>query len=112
MKRLLSLCLVVIMLLSMTGCEEKGLSEGSIQEGFCYDITGIPLDATVMVVNGIEVPMDMYVNLLSSACIEFQQFMYSYGLPLDWEFEFSDGTTPVALMTERALGDAKYYAQV
>ena len=111
MKKLACILMVLAMCLSFAACGQK-LSEGSIHEGLCYEQTGIAPDATVMVVDGVEVPMDMYLNCLFTSCMSLEEFVAQYGMSLDWEFVFSDGLSMKDLVVEDAMANVQFYAQI
>lgn len=110
MKRLAALALALAMACTLFGCGST--KSGTITEGVCYETTGISPDATVMTVDGIEVPMDMYFYNLCYAATYMESFMTSYGMEFDWDMDLGDGTNVLDAVRESALVNTKNFAVI
>ena len=58
MKKLIALLLALVMVLAMAGC---GAKEETKPTGLFYDLTGLDPAATMLSVDGQEVPTEMYL---------------------------------------------------
>ena len=111
MKRFLALALALTMLGTLAGCG-SGFDGGKIKEGVCYEATGIAPDATVMKVDGIEVPMDMYFYNLCYAASYMDNFMSMYGMTFDWSMDLGDGTTVLDAVRDSAMSNTRNFAVI
>jgi len=132
MKKLISILLVLILLLSfMAGCgkpdgkeDELGLDYDAVPTIFC-DITGIPHDQIVMTVGNVEVPAELYFYWVCYVCSSLEYNILSeysnygmYGSCINRETMTVDWTSTYANMPlmEYALAQAedtiKYYMSI
>lgn len=132
MKKLISILLVLILLLSfMAGCgkpdgkeDELELDYDAVPTIFC-DITGIPHDQIVMTVGNVEVPAELYFYWVCYVCSSLEYNILSeysnygmYGSCINRETMTVDWTSTYANMPlmEYALAQAedtiKYYMSI
>ena len=91
MKRILAAALSLALLVSLAACGGKDrFDAGKVEEGVCYQLTGIAPDAVAMRVDGIDVPMDMYFYNLCYAASYMESYMNMYGMDLDWSMELQE----------------------
>ena len=112
MKRLTCALLVLTLCLTMAACGEKTETKGTITEGLCYEATGISPDETVVTVDGVEIPMDIYYYFLMESTIYAEQFLGYYGMELDWEMKFSGESTVADVVREEAYLNAVQLATI
>ena len=89
--------LTAVLTLGITTAFPPVFTKGQIQEGLCYETTGVCPDAVVLSVDGTGVPADLYYFMLCSECSSIDAVLQQYGGSIDWEMDMGDGLT---------LGDA------
>lgn len=131
MKKLVSVLLVLTIILStLAGCGQAGSPEDAQQEldaapTLFFDLTGIPLDQTVMTVGNTQVPAELYFYWVCYVCSSLEYNIMSeysnygmYGSCIDRETMTVDWTSTYANMPlmEYALAQAedtiKYYMSI
>ncbi|MBQ5739844.1 MAG: peptidylprolyl isomerase [Oscillospiraceae bacterium] len=109
-KRIIALVLTLVMALSLVGCGEKKMTEGTITEGLCYELTGISPDTVIAVVDGVEIPMDFYFYWLNYGASYMEEFMSYYGMELDWELALSGEETVLDFVRGDAMNTVCLFA--
>ena len=90
--------------LGITAAFPTVFTAGSIEEGLCYEATGIRPDAVVVAVDGNTASADFYYYMLTYACANMDSVMRYYtGSGIVWDMELSDGKTVGELVREEAL---------
>ena len=111
MKRILAAALSLALLVSLAACGGKDrFDAGKVEEGVCYQLTGIAPDAVAMRVDGIDVPMDMYFYNLCYAASYMESYMNMYGMDLDWSMELQEGETGLDVTKDSILENTKSFA--
>ncbi|MBR2895979.1 MAG: peptidylprolyl isomerase [Oscillospiraceae bacterium] len=130
MKKLFSILLVLTMLLC-TAC--GGTSTDSGKEGngsapastIFSEVTGLPMDETAMIVDGNEIPTDLYLYWVATIAsnMEYQISMYNtyYGMygellnedmSVNWDAEFTAGQTLGEYVGEQVINSAAGFAVI
>lgn len=79
-------------------------TDGSIQEGLCYETTGVCPDAIVATVDGTPVPADLYFYFLCYEGSEINSMLQYYmGGNVDWDMELGEGRTIRDIAKDGAL---------
>lgn len=78
-------------------------SSGTVQEGICYEATGVSPDAIVASVEGNTATADLAAYYIIYNASYLDSFMSYYGMTLDWTAEVEDGVT----MNDYVLRDAR-----
>ena len=113
MKRILAAALSLALLVSLAACGGKDrFDTGKVEEGVCYQLTGIAPDAVAMKVDGIDVPMDMYFYNLCYAASYMESYMNMYGMDLDWSMELQEGETVLDVTKDSILENTKSFAVI
>ena len=113
MKRILAAALSLALLVSLAACGGKDrFDAGKVEEGVCYQLTGIAPDAVAMKVDGIDVPMDMYFYNLCYAASYMESYMNMYGMDLDWSMELQEGETVLDVTKDSILENTKSFAVI
>ena len=113
MKRILAAALSLALLVSLAACGGKDrFDAGKVEEGVCYQLTGIAPDAVAMRVDGIDVPMDMYFYNLCYAASYMESYMNMYGMDLDWSMELQEGETVLDVTKDSILENTKSFAVI
>ena len=113
MKRILAAALSLALLGSLAACGGKDrFDAGKVEEGVCYQLTGIAPDAVAMRVDGIDVPMDMYFYNLCYAASYMESYMNMYGMDLDWSMELQEGETVLDVTKDSILENTKSFAVI
>ena len=113
MKRILAAALSLALLGSLAACGGKDrFDAGKVEEGVCYQLTGIAPDAVAMKVDGIDVPMDMYFYNLCYAASYMESYMNMYGMDLDWSMELQEGETVLDVTKDSILENTKSFAVI
>ena len=113
MKRILAAALSLALLVSLAACGGKDrFDTGKVEEGVCYQLTGIAPDAVAMRVDGIDVPMDMYFYNLCYAASSMESYMSMYGMDLDWGMELQEGETVLDVTKDSILENTKSFAVI
>ena len=113
MKRILAAALSLELLVSLAACGGKDrFDAGKVEEGVCYQLTGIAPDAVAMKVDGIDVPMDMYFYNLCYAASYMESYMNMYGMDLDWSMELQEGETVLDVTKDSILENTKSFAVI
>ena len=113
MKRILAAALSLALLVSLAACGGKDrFDTGKVEEGVCYQLTGIAPDAVAMRVDGIDVPMDMYFYNLCYAASYMESYMNMYGMDLDWSMELQEGETVLDVTKDSILENTKSFAVI
>ena len=107
--RLAALC--SLLLLAACGGKDR-FDAGKVEEGGCYQLTGIAPDAVAMRVDGIDVPMDMYFYNLCYAASYMESYMNMYGMDLDWSMELQEGETVLDVTKDSILENTKSFAVI
>ncbi len=102
-KRIIALTLVLVTVLSLVGCGKTEMKEGAITEGLCYDITGISPDTVVAVIDGKEIPMDLYFYWLNYSAASVEDFMTTYMGGMNWDYALEEDSTVAELVKEDAV---------
>jgi len=109
-KRIIALALVLVTALSLVGCGKTEMAEGSLTEGLCYEVTGISPDTVVAVIDGREIPMDLYFYWLNYSAASMADFMNTYMDGFDWDYAVPDGSSVAGLIVEDALSTITRFA--
>lgn len=109
-KRIIAFALTLVLSLSLVGCGEKKMTEGTITEGLCYELTGISPDTVVAVVDGVEIPMDFYFYWLNYGASYMEDFMSYYGMELDWDLALAGEETVLDFVRNDAMNTAGLFA--
>lgn len=113
MKRILAAALSLALLVSLAACGGKDrFDAGKVEEGVCYQLTGIAPDAVAMRVDGIDVPMDMYFYNLCYAASYMESYMNMYDMDLDWSMELQEGETVLDVTKDSILENTKSFAVI
>ena len=113
MKRILAAALSLALLVSLAACGGKDrFDAGKVEEGVCYQLTGIAPDAVAMRVDGIDVPMDMYFYNLCYAASYMESYMNMYSMDLDWSMELQEGETVLDVTKDSILENTKSFAVI
>ena len=113
LKRILAAALSLALLGSLAACGGKDrFDAGKVEEGVCYQLTGIAPDAVAMRVGGIDVPMDMYFYNLCYAASYMESYMNMYGMDLDWSMELQEGETVLDVTKDSILENTKSFAVI
>ncbi len=87
---------------------DAGLSSGSIQEGLCYETTGVSPDAIVAVVDGNGASADLAFYWTGYNVSYLNNFMQYYmGTTLDWDYTFENGESMSEYVKDDALAAVK-----
>ena len=71
----------------------NGFTSGTMQEGLCYEATGVAPDAIVASVNGNGASADLIAYWIGYDVSYLDSYMQYYtGSSLDWDYTLSDGT--------------------
>lgn len=71
----------------------NGFTSGTMQEGLCYEATGVAPDAIVANVNGNGASADLIAYWIGYDVSYLDSYMQYYtGSSLDWDYTLSDGT--------------------
>ena len=109
MKKLIALLLALVMVLAMAGC---GAKEETKPTGLFYDLTGLDPAATMLSVDGQEVPTEMYLYwvLYAADYVEknYPSFVGEDGR-LKWDELWNEETTLKECVLDEALNTAKMY---
>ena len=71
----------------------NGFTSGTMQEGLCYEATGVAPDAIVASVNGNGASTDLIAYWIGYDVSYLDSYMQYYtGSSLDWDYTLSDGT--------------------
>jgi len=71
----------------------NGFTSGTMQEGLCYEATGVAPDAIVASVNGNGASADLVAYWIGYDVSYLDSYMQYYtGSSLDWDYTLSDGT--------------------
>lgn len=104
----LSAAVVAVLTLGINVAFPSVFTDGSIQEGLCYETTGVCPDAIVASVNGMPVPADLYFYFLCYEGAEIDSMLQYYmGSSVDWDMELSEGRTIREIAKEGALALAQ-----
>ncbi len=110
MKKITALLLALVMLFAMAGCGPK--EPAAEPEGLFYDLTGLDPAATILTVEGQEVPTEMYLYwvLYAADYVEknYPSFVGEDGR-LKWDEVWSEEMTLADSVLEEALNTAKMY---
>ena len=113
MKRILAAALSLALLVSLAACGGKDrFDTGKVEEGVCYQLTGIAPDTVAMRVDGIDVPMDMYFYNLCYAASYMESYMNMYGMDLDWSMELQEDETVLDVTKDSILENTKSFAVI
>ena len=85
-----------------------GFSSGSIQEGLCYETTGVSPDAVVAVVDGNGASADLVAYWAGYSVSYLNSFMQYYtGAALDWDYAFENGESMSDYVKDDVLASVK-----
>ena len=71
----------------------NGFTSGTMQEGLCYEATGVAPDAIVASLNGNGASADLIAYWIGYDVSYLDSYMQYYtGSSLDWDYTLSDGT--------------------
>ena len=77
----------------VTFSPSNGFTSGTMQEGLCYEATGVAPDAIVASVNGNGASADLIAYWIGYDVSYLDSYMQYYtGSSLDWDYTLSDGT--------------------
>lgn len=85
----------------------NNFTSGTIQEGICYEVTGVSPDAIVVSLDGNGATADLVTYWIGYNASYLESFMQYYGATLDWDAELSDGATVRDYVREDALSAVK-----
>lgn len=109
-KRIIAFLLAAVTAVSLIGCGKTGNAGDDGKAGICYDLTGIHAGETIVTVDGVELPMDLYFYWLNYNCSYLDNFMQYYGRELDWDAPVTDDKTAADYVKEETLDTLKLFA--
>ena len=109
-KRLASLALCGALVFTLAACQ-KDEGEDPVNK-MTNAVAGLDADTVMLTVNGEDVDAEYYLYWLAYDCSYWVNYMSQYGVALDWEETFSDGTTNAQFLRQDAVDLVTYYLTV